>query len=105
MENKRTFKDFLHEDLDVFFNLNEFAETVMVAGKEMTIIRTNNSAIQKDSSKQLFHLDILFRVKRSDFENIPHPELIMEFEDDEYLIKTVNENMGVLTIGLVRVDA
>ena len=38
MMNKKTFKDFAHEDLNVFFNLDEFGEEHELDGEVLTLI-------------------------------------------------------------------
>lgn len=102
----KTFKDFLQQDITaVFANEDEFAETVIVNGEEMVIVRDNDAVNPSDTSKQLATYDVLFHVASSYFEYIPQSEMLMEFEGEEYRIKSVNDNMGMLTIGLSRNDA
>lgn len=102
MGNKKTFKDFIHEDLDVFFNLSEMAEQVSIEGVEMTIVRSSNSINTADKNNQVASFDVVFNVASSYFGSIPQTEKWMNFDGEEYLIKSVNNNMGMLTIGLAR---
>lgn len=101
----RTFKDFLQQDIhSVFVNQNEFAEKVIINGMPMEIIRDNDAVNPSDTSKQLATYDVLFHVATAYFEYIPQSELLMNFEGQDYRIKSVNDNLGMLTIGLSRND-
>lgn len=110
---KKTFKDFLKEDIDnVFVNQKEFAETVIINGEEMEIVRDNDFVHPPDTkmkmgnvSKQLAIYDVVFHIKSSYFEYIPQADMLMEFEEEEYRIKRVDDYMGMLTICLSRVDS
>lgn len=86
-------------------NEDEFAETVIINEQEMVIIRDNDAVNPSDTSKQLATYDVLFHVASSYFEYIPQSEMMMEFEGVEYRIKSVSDNLGMLTIGLSRVDS
>lgn len=99
----KTFKDLLMQDIDnVFINQNEFAETVIINKKEMSIIRDSDEMAQFNTDKMLASCDVVFHVKSSYFRGIPQPERLMEFEGKEYRIKVVRNNLGMLTIGLMR---
>ena len=103
---KKTFKDFLQQDVsNVFVNQEEFAETVIINSEEMAIVRDTDSVNPNDTSKQLATYDVLFHVASSYFEYIPQSEMLMEFDGEEYRIKSVSDNMGMLTIGLSRKDS
>lgn len=102
----KTFKDFLRQDINnVFSNQDEFAETVIINGEEMVIVRDNDAVNPSDTSKQIATYDVLFHVASSYFEHIPQSEMLMEFDGEEYRIKSVNDNLGMLTIGLSRNDS
>jgi len=99
----RTFKDFFKQDMKrVFFNQNEFAELVMIEGTEMEIVRNSEGIFPADIKNQVASFDIVFYVSSSYFADIPQTETWMEFDGENYLIKSVNNNMGMLTIGLSR---
>lgn len=103
---KKTFKDYLKQDINsVFVNQDEFAETVIINGQEMEIIRDDDTVNPSDTSKQLATYDVLFHVASSYFEYVPQSEMLMEFDGEDYRIKSVNDNLGMLTIGLSRVDS
>lgn len=100
---KRTFKDFFKQDMQrVFFNQNEFAELVMIDETEMEIVRNSDGIFPSDIKNQVASYDVVFYVSSSYFEEIPQTETWMEFDGEYYLIKSVYNNMGLLTIGLSR---
>ena len=102
---RKTFKDFVKEDLNVFFNANEFSEEVEIDGKMIEIVRGSNAINSSDGSRQLASYDLVFHTVTTSFEHMPQPETWMEFDGEEYRILSVVENDGVLTIGLSRHDA
>lgn len=110
---KRTFKDFAAQDIqNVFVNQGEFAEPVTINHMEMMIVRddevvnpTDTKMRMGDVSKQLAVYDVSFHVAASYFEHIPPVDELMDFEGEEYRIKSVSDNLGMLTIGLSRVDS
>ena len=100
---KRTFKDFFRKDLEnVYFNEDEFGEKVMINGDEMVISYNTDSVNEKYADKRLASCDIVFYTKASNFEAIPRPDFLMEFQHDEYRIEVVHNHGGLLTIGLSR---
>lgn len=99
------FKDSIAADLNsVFFIAEEFSETVMIEGIEMEIVRDSDSIAPGNKKYQVASFDVVFHVSSSYFDEIPQTEKRMRFNNDEYLIKSVSENMGMLTIGLSRND-
>lgn len=101
---KRTFKDFLQQDnRNVFVNEAEFAETVMINEMPMKIVRDSDMITQFSTDQKLASCEIIFHVESFYFEHIPQPEKLMLFEDEEYRIEKVMDNLGMLTIGLGRV--
>lgn len=102
--NRKTFKDFAQEDLDVFFNANEFSEEVEIDGQLVEVVRGGNEIKSADGSKQLGFYDLVLHTKSTSFDYRPQPETWLEVEGEEYRIISVIENDGVLTIGLSRHD-
>ena len=90
----KSFKEQLEKDLDsVFFNMNEFAETHMIDGKEVPIVLDNDRIIELSMGKTvetrgIFTDDILFFVQKKD----------MEFDGEMYPISDVKEDFGGYTI-------
>lgn len=103
---KRTFKDFFKQDIErVFFNKDEFAELVIIEGTEMQIVRNSDGIYPGDIKYQVATFDIVFHVASTYFEYIPQTEKLMNFDGEDYLIKSVQNNLGILTIGLSRNDS
>ena len=73
----KSFKEQLEKDLDsVFFNMNEFAETHMIDGKEVPIVLDNDRIIELSMGKTvetrgIFTDDILFFVQKKDLDYEP----------------------------------
>lgn len=104
--SKSKLKEILQADIDnVFMNTNEFSEVAIINGEEMEIILDNDMRNQSDTSKQLAMFDVLFHTKTINFEHIPQPEMLMKFNGEHYRIKNVSDNMGMITVGLLRVDS
>lgn len=107
-----TFKNQIQDDFSVFVNQNEFAEPVIINGVEMVIVRDDDIINPPDTKmrlgnveKKLAIYDVAFHVAASYFEHIPQSDKLMEFEGEEYRIKKVSDDLGMLTIGLSRVDS
>lgn len=107
------FKDRVAKDIDkVFLNHDVFAEVVTINGELMKIVRDDEVVNPADTKarmgnveKQLAVYDVAFHVATSCFDHIPQSDMLMEFESEEYRIKSVSEDMGMLTIGLSRIDS
>lgn len=104
--SKSKFQEILQVDINnVFFNVEEFAEVVLVNGQEMEVVFDTDVINQSDTSKQLAAFDVAFHTKTDNFEHIPQSEMLMKLNDETFRIKSVNENMGMVTIGLSRLDS
>lgn len=100
---KKTFKDYFKQDINrVFFNTDEFGETVNINGTEMGIVYNADTVKEKDTEKKLATCDIVFYTAASNFEHIPQPEYYMDFEKEKYKIEVAHNHSGLLTIGLSR---
>jgi hypothetical protein len=98
-----TFKETLNGDLDVFFNLEEFAEQHIVDGIEIPII------IDEDGLEELKNLRdvnydgiykavLLFYVKKSDIGGKPAINALMEMDDKTYQVIGTSSNDDVIKI-------
>lgn len=102
------FKKRITKDIGrVFLSNNFFGEEAIINGMPVTVVidedalRERNLAIVK--SGKLHADDILFYCAKSFFKNgVPRPENLMEFNDKEYSITSVKDDMGMLTITLQR---
>lgn len=99
----KTFKELVQQDIkNVFVNQNEFSEKAIINFEEMEIVFDDDEVNPADMSKKVATYDVLFHVASSYFEYIPLPGKMMDFNGEEYFIKRVSENLGMLTIGLSR---
>lgn len=100
----KSFKEQLEKDLDsVFSNMNEFAETHMIDGKEVPIVLDNDRIIELSMGKTvetrgIFTDDILFFVQKKDLDYEPVAGQHMEFDGEMYPISDVKEDFGGYTI-------
>lgn len=105
--NTMDFKDRIAADINkVFLNAKHFGEEVKIQGKYMTVtvdedaLKERNLAIIKEG--KLHVDDILFYCNVEDFENKPRVEKRMTFDNKDYKITSVKDDMGMLTITLQR---
>lgn len=99
------FKDYLARDLDVFFNLEEFAEMHEIDGREVpaiidsdiTKIRSNNRYERYDG---IYKAEITVYVKAQDFVNRPVFGQSLRLDGKLYLVMECNEISGILEIVL-----
>lgn len=100
----RSFKEQLEKDFDsTFFNLNEFAETHTVEGKEIPVVVDNDTLLALNLGKNadvdgIFEDAKLFFVLKKYLDNEPVIGQIMEFDGAMYPIGNILEDMGGYTI-------
>lgn len=100
-----TFKGFLDSDLDSFFNLDEFAETHIIDGREITAIieedvskiRSLNKADQYDG---VYLDEIILYVKSSDLDERPVYGQRMKIDRKLFYVTKCTESAGMLEITL-----
>lgn len=97
-------KEYLNDDLDVFFDADEFAEEHEIDGVMMPII-IDNDLLREQQSKMTdpsgyFVADLLFHVKASYFPRRPEPRSIINFDGKPRRIADVQGDGGVYTITL-----
>ena len=97
-----TFKEQVEKDnANVFLNLGEFGEIHELNGISCHCI------LQGDAIQQTLSIGngITVNVKKADLEDeIPVYGQLFRVDDDAYLVESVKEDMGMLTIGLVAND-
>lgn len=104
--NKKTFKDFIHEDLNVFFNLDEFAEIHNLDGNDLPIIVIESKSDdlftgypqeQMYSSQEVFKKYKTIYVKSEDYEKpIIGSEIFLDGES--LFVDEVSDDLGVIRI-------
>ena len=105
---KKTFKDFLQQDVrSTFLNVLEFGEPANINGNMINVVIDEESLKEQNLSKgeKLAKGELLFYVSTGDFEHIPQVDKLMSFNSKKYRIIEVTEQIGVLTIMLARLRA
>ena len=106
MENKKTFKDFIDEDLDVFFNLDEFADEHEIDGETLIAIvvdQQSNDSLTGFTREQLYTAQDVFKetktiyVKSADF-YIPKVDSVITLDGQEYYVEEAGDEKGVIRI-------
>lgn len=108
MDNKKTFKDFASEDLNVFFNLNEFAEEHELDGNIIPLVvvdsksdanfsRSGYSREQLYASQEVYKKYKTIYVKSSDYEK-PLVDSEIYLDNEQLYVEEVSEDMGVIRI-------
>ncbi len=112
---KRTFKDFVTLDVDnVFFNINEFAESREIDGKTMLCIVqhpgiSDRAAHWEAGAKQsfdqgMYKADLLLYVKQQDYGPMPKNDKLIRLDKKrDYKIKNCALKAGVYRMELERV--
>lgn len=108
MENKKTFKDFIHEDLDVFFNLGEMAKEHELDGEIHPIVVTevilNNSrtGIAKEQfyvSQEVYNAVKTVYVRAEQF-YLPEVGVELTLDGRKYFVEDSSDQKGVIKIVL-----
>lgn len=103
----KTFKDFIMEDLNVFFNDNEMADKHELAGQSLDLIVVDNSSEdlsglgrkQLDATQDVFKVYKTVYVKSSDF-YVPKINSELVLDGLIYDVEESGEEMGVIRIVL-----
>lgn len=104
------FKDMVAADnRDVFLNLDEFGEEHDLNGDTYRCILQNSASVQalsigegiNKTYPELYGDDLVVNVQTHDLSEIPVYGQIFSVDGTNYLVDTVKEDMGMLTIGLV----
>ena len=108
MTMNKTFKDFLMEDLDVFFNVDELACEHELEGETITLVVVNNksdnnmtgfSREQLDGAQEVFKQYKTIYIKSADF-YVPNIDSIITLDRIEYYVEEASEGNGVIRIVL-----
>lgn len=106
MTNKKTFKDFAHEDLNVFFNLDEFGEEHELDGEVLPIIVVDSKSDdnftgfpreQLYSSQEVFKHYKTIYVKAADY-FVPKVNSIITLDGEDLYVDEASEDMGIIRI-------
>lgn len=104
----KTFKDFLVEDLDVFFDLEEMGSLHILEGKELPLVvvdgksdeqKTGFSREQQYATQEVYKEYKTVYVKTADF-FIPKVDSQLELDGVEYFVEEAKDENGVIRIVL-----
>lgn len=102
--NRKTFKDFMMKDLDVFFNDMEFAEEHELDGEVLLCVIVNSDTRdsgtgQSNATQEVFEYKKTVYVKKEDF-FIPRVGSVLTLDGDEFYVEGTDNQQGVLRIVL-----
>ncbi|WP_433595135.1 hypothetical protein [Lysinibacillus xylanilyticus] len=103
----KTFKDFILEDLDGFFNEDEFADRHELDGQNLGLIVIDSSLEdligfgreQLDAAQEVFKVFKTVYVKSSDF-YIPKVDSGLNLDGQDYYVEEAKDQNGVIKIVL-----
>lgn len=96
------FKDYISSDLDMFFNLDEFAEEHNIDGKTMAVI-IDNDMLQRRKMSQAdgtYTGELLFYVRKTEFGSRPALGQHVMFDDMPYRVVDCQEDSDLYIITL-----
>jgi len=105
------FKDVIANDIETtFMNLDEFNNWHFVNGKKMNVLFDTNELIDRQKRYQynlskysdgMYLTQILIYVKAEDMDNVP-PKIgsLLNFDDKDYVVSDVADEMGLYSIEL-----
>lgn len=98
----KTFKDFLVDDNQVFFNAIELASPHNIDEKIINVVMDNDKLEDRkaSSSDGVYDGEIMFHVVASEFDDKPVIGQIIRFDSDIYRVSNVSDSEGVYTITL-----
>ncbi|MEF7494351.1 hypothetical protein V4V34_07160 [Lysinibacillus sphaericus] len=103
----KTFKDFILEDLDVFFNVDEMAAEHELEGQNLDLIVVDSSLEdlkgfgrdQLNVAQEVFKIFKTVYVKSSDF-YIPKVDSELVLDGESYYVEEAKDQNGVIKIVL-----
>ena len=103
----KTFKDFIMEDLDVFFNVEEMADEHVLDGQDLDLIVIDSSLEdligfgrdQLDAAQEVFKVFKTVYVKSSDF-YVPKVDSELNLDGQGYYVEEAKDQNGVIKIVL-----
>ncbi|MGE7942818.1 hypothetical protein ACQKNB_12090 [Lysinibacillus xylanilyticus] len=103
----KTFKDFIMEDLDVFFNVDEMADEHELEGQTLDLVVVDSSLEdlkglgreQLDATQEVYKVFKTVYVKSSDF-YVPKIDSELVLDGQRYYVEESGEEMGVIRIVL-----
>lgn len=93
-------KDIIEQDLNIFFNTDEFATIHNIGGREFPIVMDNDrlSQLTKKDYDGLYIGDLLFYVSALELGTKPKPGNVILFDEKPYIIFDAKEDDGIYEI-------
>lgn len=94
------FKDFLKQDMEVFFNQDEFTEMHTINNRRIPVV-IDNDRLQERSQKEfdgIYIGDLLYFVDANVYGPAPKPNSIQNFDGKPYTVVNVRQDMGMYEI-------
>lgn len=101
---KRSFKELVQKDVgDVFLRLDEFGDTRIIDGKEMTVLVDDNEIIEREKKMKsnmdgVYVRQKLIYVKADEFGSLPAIGRAIMFDGKRYLVLEAVDEQGVYSI-------
>ena len=98
-----SFKTMLEEDLVVFFDAEELAETITVEGVELVGFLTENKKTPSKSDQYgVFTEKKVLSIKKENWQELGSPSFgyTLHVNEENYLVKEVNYKNGVVSLNL-----
>lgn len=96
-----SFKDLINSDLDVFMNLDEFAENHNINGRIIAIVIDKEELKKRQAKSEYgYEGDMLFYVNAEAYGESPVIGEIIVFDGDKYRVCDVQDDDGLYLIAL-----
>lgn len=101
---KRSFKELVQKDVgDVFLRLDEFGDTHIIDGKEMTVLVDDNEIIEREKKMKsnmdgVYVRQKLIYVKADEFGSLPAIGRAIMFDGRRYMVLEAVDEQGVYSI-------
>ena len=97
-----SFKDQIMKDLDVFLNLDEFAETHRIEGVQVAVVVDSDqlNKLKKGQILGLIEADMLLMGKEADFPANLEPGRLLNVDGRELLVVNSGKDMGLVEVAL-----
>lgn len=100
-----SFKKFVESDLNVFLNLNEFADIHIVNGQQMPVVLDKDELKRRQAIQAKVEYsykgDLLFYVEGAVYGDSPAIGEIITYDGEKYRVSDFQEDAGLYLIALV----
>ncbi|CDG37250.1 hypothetical protein CTHBC1_2667 [Acetivibrio thermocellus BC1] len=98
----KSFKEQITADLQIFLNLDHFAELHTVEGQEIKVVLDDDKLVERQGGAELgvAEADLLMYAKASDLPPRKAPGSAINIDGREYIVTDWREDMGLATVAL-----